>query len=147
MSRSGYTDDFADDQARYNCYRANVDRALRGKRGQAFLREMAAALDAMPIKELVADEIVRDSTHVCAIGSVALARGLDVSTIEISDGDAVGETFGIARAMACEIAYENDECSPMYARSDDGEYKRMPPETDGERWQRMRKWVDGQIRK
>ena len=131
MSRSGYTDDW-DDMGRYNLYRANVDRAITGKRGQAFLREMAAALDAMPVKELVAGEIVRDSDHVCAIGSVALARGMDVSKIEADDPDAVGVAFGIARALACEIAYENDE-----AYGDD--------ETPAERWLRMREWVTEQL--
>lgn len=131
MSRSGYVDDY-DDVGSLNLYRGTVARAMRGKRGQAFLREMAAALDAMPVKELVAGEVVRDSEHVCAMGSVALARKLDVSTLDVEDGDKVGATFGIARALACEIAYENDEC---------GSHK----ETPGERWTRMRAWVDAHL--
>jgi hypothetical protein len=97
---------------------------------------MAAALDAMPVKELVADEIVRDAEHVCAIGAVALARKLDVSSLDIYDGDEVGKTFGVARAMACEIAYENDERGTWAS----------PRETDAQRWARMRKWVDENIR-
>lgn len=123
------------DQGALNIYRANVDRAIRGKRGQAFLREMAAALDAMPVKELVADEIVRDSEHVCAIGSVALARQMDVSKLDVTDGELVGQTFGIAKCLANEIAFENDD--------DFG--RRRGKETPAERWQRMRKWVDEQI--
>jgi hypothetical protein len=125
MSRSGYSDDCGT----VNLWRGAVDRAIAGKRGQAFLREMALALDNLPVKELIADEVVRDDAHVCAIGSVALARRLDISGIDIYDGDDVAARFGIARALACEIAYENDEC---------GSYQ----ETSSERWSRMRAWVD-----
>jgi hypothetical protein len=133
MSRSGYSDDL--DQAMLNRYRANVDRAIRGKRGQAFLREMAAALDAMPVKELVADAVVRDDKSVCAIGSVALARGLDVKELDIYDKDDVGKLFGVAPALAAEIAWENDENGPYRV------------ETPAERWQRMRRWVDRHLAK
>lgn len=139
MSRSGYSDDCDN----LGLYRANVARTIRGKRGQAFLREMAAALDALPVKELVAEDIVRDSEHVCALGSVALARKLDVSTIDPEDPDTVSATFGITSILAREIAYENDECGPSaYERGADGDWKRPPPETPAERWTRMRKWVD-----
>jgi hypothetical protein len=131
MSRSGYIDDY-DEEGRPNLWRANVERAIAGKRGQAFLREMAAALDAMPVKELVSEEIVRDSQHVCAMGSVALARGLDVSAVDPEDQEGVAKTFGIARSLVCEIAYENDE----------GAYG----DTPSERWIYMRKWVDKHLR-
>jgi hypothetical protein len=67
MSRSGYSDDY-DDTGLLGLYRANVTRSILGKRGQAFLREMAESLDAMPVKKLVYGEVVRDSEHVCAMG-------------------------------------------------------------------------------
>lgn len=129
MSRSGYSDDWDDDDGRLQLYRQAVDRAIAGKRGQAFLHEMAAALDAMPVKELIADDVVRSGSQVCALGSVALARGLDVSKLDIYDGASVGEVFGIARSMASEIAYWNDEQGPS-------------SETPEARWKRMRSWVD-----
>lgn len=141
MSRSGYSDDYGDYGA-LNRWRANVDRAIAGKRGQAFLREMASALDAMPVKELVAEDIVRDSEHVCAMGAVALARKLDVSKLDVDDPGMVADTFGIARALACEIAYENDENAPLYAPGPPGPAGEWKPETPAQRWQRMRKWVD-----
>jgi hypothetical protein len=141
MSRSGY----ADDCDNIGLWRAAVSNATYGKRGQKFLREMADALDAMPVKELVADAIVRDEIHVCAIGSVAVARGLDVSKLDVTDGEGVAKTFGIARALACEIAYENDECGDRWGKDAEGNHVRLPHETPAQRWTRMRRWVAAQI--
>jgi len=59
MSRSGYVDDMSDEWAAIR-YRGAVSSAVRGKRGQAFLREMLAALDAMPEKRLAAGALVFD---------------------------------------------------------------------------------------
>jgi len=128
MSRSGYSDDCEN----LGLWRQAVDRAIRGKRGQAFMREMAAAMDTMPTKALVAGEVVRDAAHVCALGSVAIARGMDVANLDIEDGESVGEAFGVAKALACEVAYMNDECGPVN-------------ETEEDRWQRMRRWVDQRL--
>jgi hypothetical protein len=125
MSRSGYSDD-ADN---LNLYRGTVVRALKGKRGQAFLRELATALDAMPEKTLIAGELVRADGCCCAIGAVCKTRGLDVSKLDYEDPDAVAEKIGVARCMAAEIAYMNDEFGSSR-------------ETPSERWQRIRKWVD-----
>lgn len=129
MSRSGYSDDCEN----IGMWRGAVERAIRGVWGQALLREMADALDAMPVKELAAGVVVQDSAHVCALGSVALARGLDVSGLDIYDREAVSRTFGVAPALAAEIAYQNDEAGPWKG------------ETPSERWQRMRTWVAEQL--
>jgi hypothetical protein len=136
MSRSGYSDNCEN----IGLWRGAVDRAIAGKRGQAFLREMAAALDAMPVKELIADDIVRDDKHVCALGSVALARRMSVSGFDVTDAAYVGQEFGIARALAAEIAYENDE------RGDRWRDGKWVDETPAARWTRMRRWVEEQIR-
>lgn len=134
MGRSGYVDDF-DDVRELNMYRGAVERSILGKRGQAFLCEMAAALDAMPVKELLVDEIVREDGAVCAIGAVAVARKQDVSQLDQDDGDCVGKTFGIASSMAREIAFVNDN---------DFAFDRAN-ETPAERWVRVRAWVAGQL--
>ena len=52
MSRCGYSEDF-DDPLELGRWRGQVESALRGKRGQRFLRELIAALDALPQKRLV----------------------------------------------------------------------------------------------
>lgn len=131
MSRSGYVDDL--DPTDLILYRGRVERALRGKRGQYFLRELLTALDAMPEKELIADELVREDGACCAIGVVCKARNLDVRDIDYHDPEAVGRAVNIARSMAAEIEYENDE----------GTYRE---ETPSERWHRMRNWTARHLR-
>ena len=132
MSRSGYVDDCdSEETGRQNLWWANVKRSMQSKRGQAFFREMAAALDAMPVKELIADEIVQDGS-VCAIGAVAVARKLDVSDLDPEDAEAVAKAFRISEPMAREIVYANDD-------------EWGPSETPSKRWVRMRKWVDDQL--
>jgi hypothetical protein len=130
VSRSGYNDYC--DSSELNLWRGAVDRALRGKRGQAFLREMATALDAMPEKALAADVLADSQAGCCAMGAVARARGIDTTGIDEYDRETVAGLFGIAPAMAAEIAYENDE----------GRYD----ETPEQRWTRMREWVRRNIK-
>ena len=125
MSRSGYTEEY--DPKLSNLWDGAVAKAIRGKRGQSFLRELIEALDAMPEKRLVQDVLEKNGA-VCAIGSVGVLRGIDMSNIDVEDYDGIAKIFGISRALAQQIESENDECSPF------GE----TPET---RWQRMRDWA------
>lgn len=55
MSRSDYSEDL--DMWDLIRWRGQVASAIRGKRGQKLLRDLAAALDAMPVKALIADEL------------------------------------------------------------------------------------------
>lgn len=130
MSRSGYVDDY-DDWSLIR-WRGAVASALRGKRGQAFLREMLAALDALPQPRLIAGEIVTEAGEVCAIGSVARARGMDVSDLDETERELVAERFGIAEAMAAEIAYINDEGA-------------VRTETPEQRFIRVRAWIESEL--
>jgi len=130
MSRSGYSDDI--DGWDLIRWRGAVTSAIKGKRGQAFLQEMLAALDAMPNKVLIAESLVEEDGAVCAMGAVALKRGIDVSHVDPYDREEVAQTFGISPAMAAEIAYAND----------DGSWRHVTPE---ERWTRMRAWVVAHI--
>lgn len=130
MSRSGYSEDCEMwDLIRW---RGAVRAALNGKRGQAFLRELAEAMDAMPEKRLVAHALQNEAGEVCALGVVGQARGIDLEEFETDDAEGIADAFGLARAMVREIEYENDE----------GTYR---TETPGERWSRMRAWVDARI--
>lgn len=143
MSRSGYCDD-QEDNWRHICWRGAVSSALRGKRGQAFLLELAAAMDAMPVKRLVTEEL-QAAGEFCTLGVVGAARNLDMSIIDPDDAEVVAEKFGLAEAMVREIVYENDERFGDY-KWIDGERKYVQ-ETPEERWIRMRKWVGSQIKR
>lgn len=132
MSRSRYSDDL--DPTALNLWRGAVDQALNGARGQAFLREMLVALDAMPAKRLIAEQLVDERGEVCAIATVGRQRGIDMTVIDYEDPRHVAAHFGIARAMVAEIEYENDE-GGCYG------------ETPEQRWERIRRWVMVQIKK
>lgn len=82
MSRSGYSEDGDCDFP--ELYRGRVARAIKGKRGQAFLRELAAAMDAMPEKRLIAGELV-EGGECCTMGVICKARGLDVEGVNPED--------------------------------------------------------------
>lgn len=124
MSRSGYSDDI--DQWALIRWRGQVASAIRGKRGQQFLRDLVAALDAMPEKRLITNSL-EEGGNVCAIGSVGKARGVDMTGLDPDDSETVAHAFNIADQLAREIVYENDE----------GPYA----ETPEERWSRMRAWA------
>lgn len=133
MSRSGYSDEGDFDHWQNIRWRGAVTSAFKGKRGQAFLREMLAALDALPEKKLISHDLIQADGCVCALGAVGKARGLDMSRIDPEDHDGVSGKFGVAHAMACEIMFYNDE----------GTYR---TETSEERFVRMRRWIEGEIR-
>jgi hypothetical protein len=130
MSRSGYSDDI-DDNWNLIRWRGQVASAIRGKRGQAFLRELVAALDALPEKRLIANNL-EHAGNVCAIGSVGLVRGVDMSALDPHDSDAISGVFGIAHQLVREIEFMNDE-----------QYYKTPEE----RWSEMRAWAVQNIRK
>ena len=130
MSRSGYIDDDIDNWALIK-WRGQVASAIRGKRGQKMLRDMLAALDQMPKKELIANELVCDD-GVCAFGALGISHGLDMSGIDPDNADWVASIFDIAPQLAMEVVYMNDEA---------GWYN----ETPRARYERMRRWVIANI--
>ena len=133
MSRSNYTDD-CDDYLALGRYRGVVRSAMRGKRGQALLIALRDALDALPEKRLIADEMVDEDGEVCALG--AAGRHLHVPGIDHFDPEEHelwGKAFNVADCLVREIMYENDE----------GGWR----ETPEQRWQRMRRWVERNIAK
>jgi hypothetical protein len=98
---------------------------------QSFLREMLEALDAMPVKRLISEELQDDGGQVCSLGAVGVKRSIDLSSLDPYDYDALGTTFGIAHQLAQEIMFLNDD---RY-------------ETPENRWHRMRRWVVEQLSK
>lgn len=161
MSRSGYnTDSGSDDNWGMIRYQGALASSIRGKRGQALLRELLAGLDAMPVKELVAEELATADGQFCALGVVGCSRGIDMKNIDPEDYDAVAALFDIATPLAREIVYNNDEwvdaykwveveiCGPMRPWDRHARTARidLPAETVGaKRWRHMREWVASQL--
>lgn len=109
MSRHDYCDDWdGDDPLSMYRYRGAVASAVRGRRGQAMLRRLRAALDAMPEKRLIAEDLI-DDRGCCALGAVARMEGIDVSDLDPTNAPAVAARFDIAESLAREIVYVNDE--------------------------------------
>ena len=120
MSKSEHVDYYT----LYELWRATLDRAIHDVRGQAFLRKLRTVLDAMPVKRLITAQIMNQDGEVSILGSVE-----PLDEVDLYDTEAVAQHFGIAPAMAAELVYLNDECSPVLG------------ETPEERWTRMRAWV------
>jgi hypothetical protein len=112
-------------------WRGAVQAAIRGQRGQRFFRDLVAALDAMPEKELISGELELQGQH-CALGALGAQRGLPLKELEKKEIEDVAPAFDIAVALAREVVYENDE---------GGWFAEAPRE----RWKRMRRWAAYQL--
>lgn len=167
MSRSGYCDD-CDDPLALGRWRAQVKSATRGKRGQKLLRDMLAALDAMPEKRLITHEIEvsheADLKHAEQWAEIAQC---DVgyyfeNLLKRRDGVRNGDVCALGalgRVRGMDMADLDPECSENVAAAFDiaeplareivfwndeaGPYQ----ETPEQRWQRMRRWIESQITK
>lgn len=112
-------------------WRGQVASATRGRRGQRLFRDMKTALEAMPVRELEVGKLVSSTGCGCALGVLGEHRGLDMSSTDEGDPWDVGLVFDIARQLAAEIVFMNDEA--------------FCGATDGERWLKMHDWVTSQI--
>lgn len=158
MSRSGYSDDYDDDPLATGRWRAQVASSIRGKRGQKFLRDLIEALDALPEKELIANELVDQSGCVCALGALGKRRGVDLETVDTEDYDTLGGIFDIAHQLAQEVMWENDEYVDEYkweSVETVGPLKRYEQRMKSvkvpihnaaaKRWQHVRDWATKQL--
>jgi hypothetical protein len=153
MSRSGYSDD-CDGWALIR-WRGAVKQAISGARGQAMLRELVQALDALPEKRLAAGSLVTAEGEYCTLGALGRARGMDMAPIDPEDREAVAKAFGVAEALAAEIMYLNDEegpqeqtafnfvvCGPMRPWESHTQLRWKRNEQAGAvRWSQMRAWA------
>jgi hypothetical protein len=168
MTRSCYSEDFGDDYpGQMELYRANVRRSIRSAKGQARLRELRDALDAMPEKRLAAD-VFLDPANACALGVWARAhRGMNAAldaAVDGFDGDDQGTAdllgkFGWPRLVVLDLVYENDRHETVrepdrlgphdspyaYANGRDWPLRKWRSETDEERHARVLAWVKRQI--
>jgi methionyl-tRNA synthetase len=113
MGRSGYSEDCYDDSNVCFLWPSIVQRAASGQRGQAFLREMLAAMDAMPDKKLIADEL---ATEVAA--SVA---GI---IVELEQCRLQSALIGIT-ALVTRVNQYIDQTAPFKLAKDPGQSERL----------------------
>ncbi len=98
---------------------------LDGEREQRHLRELAAALDALPMKRL-ASGTWRTNGECCALGALILSRDPEPDSFYGATLIHFGSEF------AGEVVCEND--------------KFLATETPEDRFTRMRAWVASQIK-
>ena len=136
-------DDYEGDYGAYALWRQAVKNALTGRKGQAVLRELEAALVALPARRLIGGVLARDG-EVCALGALAQHRLGSVPTAEyfgcgleeLTAGDVSGwahDELGLTHALATEVQWENDE----------GAYWRQ--ESPEERFDRVLRWVQAHL--
>lgn len=159
MSRVSEGDGDEDFNNQLQLQQANTERCLAGKRGQKALRDLEAALLAMPVKEIIAGNLAR-AGQVCTLGAFVVARrmgeGLSyaeaVAELEkvVADSklDAEDEydardlgtltvnratKAGFPRPIAYEILWQSD-------------YHIVPEAPPARRWEIMLAWVRGQLK-
>jgi len=129
VRRSNYSDE-CDDNWRYIMWRGRVASSTKGKRGQKMLKDLLAALDEMPVKRLIANEL-KNEEGFCTLGVLGNKRAIELDALDPTDSESVAACFDIAEPLAREIVYMNDEfCSDS------------SPE---KRWETMHTWVKNQI--
>ena len=139
MSRidTDWQPDSVEDELRSWAFSGNIKRAIAGKKGQKFLRELEAALLAMPAKRLVSGVLVHTKEtpadgDVCALGSVAVARQMASGMTRTAAMEKVAKDFDgvneenysgweiqqetaallkICHPLAYAVIDRNDECS------------------------------------
>lgn len=153
--RIGYSEE-EDYPGQFGLWQGNCQRSLKGKAGQAILRELEAALLALPSKRLIAGNLVDAHGEVCAIGALAEHRG-EITDDMIGQGEYDMEEVGIALGMPRLVAWKVVEMNDLQFNGTnllfaEGPY-RWPAEqpyvyvevTPEERYERMLKWVREQV--
>ena len=98
-----------DRPGQFALWNANCRRSINGKAGQRELRELEAALLALPEKRLIRDLLQDDEGGVCAIGCYAKHKGVDLSKFDPEDeSDEVGIAAGMPRLVAWQLVALND---------------------------------------
>lgn len=148
------SDDLDWDNARQCLWDNAVRRATYSKRGQTVLREIEAALLALPEKRLI-EGLLCDGTGVCAVGALAAYRQVQQGQTwpeafavldesgdydpDDDDSSSVDDTARFAEkrlkmafSLAWDLAFDNDH-----------RYGGLAPE---DRYERVLKWVRGRIK-
>jgi len=114
--RINYSDD-EEFSGQFALWQANCRRSIRSKRGQKELRQLEAALLALPQKRLIHGSLEDEDGGVCAIACYAKHKGIDTSKFDPEyDSGEVGIAAGMPRMVAWKVVALNDiEIEDHYA--------------------------------
>ncbi len=138
-------------------WNANCRRSLKGRAGQRELRELEAALLALPEKRLIKDALTDDDDGVCAIACYAKHKGVDLSKFDPEDeSDEVGVAAGMPRLVAWKVVALNDIVLDTVWELADGPLNRWEATYQGgiplvrdmtaeERYEKVLAWVRAQL--
>jgi hypothetical protein len=111
--------------------------AIRGQRGQRFLRDLVAALDALPTPELSSGALEDPETGCCcAFGAVLRFRGAENVPLwfhpeeEDMMPDSLAEPFDVSKTLAWAVVQANEE---MCSSNTEQDRRR--------RWAEVRAWA------
>jgi hypothetical protein len=139
--RIGYSEE-EDYPGQHNLWQANCLRSIRGKAGQASLRELEQALLALPEKRLIADELENADGEVCAIGALAKYRNHTPKADPDWEMEQVGVELGMPEMVAWRVVALNDIDIDLYY---DREKQKCVSYTPEERYERVlaqvQKWL------
>lgn len=154
--RINYTDE-EDRPGQFELWQANCRRSLQGKTGQQELRELEAALAALPVKRLIHGALEDEHGGVCAIAAYAKHKGHDISKADPEDeSDIVGIEAGMPRLVAWKVVEMNDlrfddyywdtaEGPTWDPFSKGGGYQVRLPCTPEKRYELMLAWVRSEL--
>lgn len=160
--RISYSDE-EDIPGQFALWQANCRRSLQGKKGQVALRELEAALLALPDKRLIANHLKDADGEVCALGALAKHKGHDIppplkDEWGYYDDDTEIEEFGVSlgmpRLVAWKVVEKNDIAIDGYYVNLPGPYRWFQeqqrlrayvPVTPEMCYAKMLAWVQGQI--
>jgi hypothetical protein len=129
--RINYSDE-EDYPGQFGLWQANCERSLHGKQGQEELRELRAALLALPEKRLIVGELEDSEGGICAIAAYGKHKGLDLLRFDMDhDSDEVGIAGGMPPLVAWKVVEMNDL-----------QFDQLTPER---RYQKMLAWVESKL--
>jgi len=165
MSRinEDYEPDCIEDELRMWAFQGNIKRAVAGKKGQKFLREMEAALLALPVKRLTKGALADAHEHsfpnrlgyvpeatgdVCALGAVAAARAVAAGKDRKGALQELAEKFDPSEqgwVLTDEAAHHLKISHPLaYAVVEKND--ECSAKTPEERYERVLAWVQAKLK-
>lgn len=143
--RISYSDE-EETPGQFELWQANCRRSLAGRAGQRSLRELEAALVALPSKRLIAGALDDEDGDVCAIGALVKAKGITPEADPDYEMEDVGVECGMPRLVAWKVVEMNDvEFDTTQDVSQLPKWRRraLTPE---ERYEKVLAWVRRQVK-